>query len=317
MSNLTANPTTETFICYKGQTSIQDSAYGYYPSLYINGFFLSLFTALFVVNIFLGIKYKTWAFTLGMSFGYVAEMLAYVFRHFLIENPWSTTCVILQTVLFNFGPALLNLGISIISDEAVRTFDPNHSHWYPPYYLFVVVEYFSVVLQAIGVVFAFYENKVSSQLDLGSFLVFFATLGSFATMMVVLAVRHFIILPNKPGSEEETFDERSTSALSSLCDFRSLHTFPVRSHHRHPRHPHALYLPRGLTKGGWGSSLMQNQNAFIACDSMISATAALFLNGFPSGVLLAEDALYGRLLENVSCREIGYERGYWLCCFFG
>ena len=155
MSNLNANPKTEMFICYKGQTSIQDSAYGYYPSLPINGFFLSLFTALFVANIFLGIKYKTWAFTLGISFGYVVEILAYVFRLFLIENPSSTTCVILQTVLFNFGPALLNLGIYVIPNEAVRTFDPDYSHWYPPYYLFVVVEYFSVVLQAICVVFAF------------------------------------------------------------------------------------------------------------------------------------------------------------------
>ena len=127
MSNLTANPTIETFICYKGQTSIQNSAFGYYPSLSINGFFLSLFTALFVA-IFLGIKYKTWAFTLGISFGYVVEILAYVFRLFLIENPWSTTCMIIQTVLFNFGPALLNLGIYTISDEAVRTFNPEYSH---------------------------------------------------------------------------------------------------------------------------------------------------------------------------------------------
>ena len=115
-----------------------------------------------------------------------------------------------------------------------------------------------MVLQAIGVVFAFYENKVSPQLDLGSFLVFFATvmqlvaLGCFATMMIVLAVRYFIILPNKPGSEEEPFDDDQPplSLRSAIFDCSTL--FPSAVTHRLPRHPHTLYLTRGPNKGRLG-----------------------------------------------------------------
>lgn len=290
MSNLTANPTTLTSICYQGQMacqlqpSIKESPYGYYPSLPINTFFLNLFVVLFVANIFLGIKYKTCSFTLAICFGCLNEIAAYIFRLLLIEKPWSNTFVAWQMTLITLGPTALTVGIYIIADEVIRTFDPGHSQHFPHSYFFGISEYSMVVLQVISLLVAYFEHMVAPQLHLGDIIAFIATIGQlfflafFLVTMIVFGVQDSKIVLREPHPEgkHRRYDERPPFFLRF--------TKIVRTNYFHIAITLAFLalLTRCiyrvlLTKAGWGSPLMQNQQAFLAFDSIMCAIAALSL----------------------------------------
>lgn len=48
------------------QCPVEDTIYGYYPSLEANAFFTALFAVCFIVNIAIGWRYKTWSYMAAM-----------------------------------------------------------------------------------------------------------------------------------------------------------------------------------------------------------------------------------------------------------
>lgn len=61
----------------------------YTPNLAGNSFFLAIFCLCLVAQLFLGIRYKTWGFLAGMVGGLALEILGYVSRVKLHDNPFS------------------------------------------------------------------------------------------------------------------------------------------------------------------------------------------------------------------------------------
>lgn len=61
----------------------------YTPSLAGNAFYLSIFCLALVAQLFLGIRYKTWGFLAGMIGGLGLEILGYLARMKLHDNPFS------------------------------------------------------------------------------------------------------------------------------------------------------------------------------------------------------------------------------------
>lgn len=54
---------------------VDATIYGYYPNMGANAFFLALFASCFIVQLFLGIKYRTWTYLIGLGFGTAAEAI--------------------------------------------------------------------------------------------------------------------------------------------------------------------------------------------------------------------------------------------------
>lgn len=52
----------------------------YLPSLVGNAFFLAYYGAFLIPQVFLGIRYKTWGFLIGMISGLTLEVIGYVAR---------------------------------------------------------------------------------------------------------------------------------------------------------------------------------------------------------------------------------------------
>lgn len=63
----------------------------YTPSLAGNAFYLAIFCLALVAQVFLGIRYKTWGFLAGMVGGLSLEILGYISRVKLHDNPFSDT----------------------------------------------------------------------------------------------------------------------------------------------------------------------------------------------------------------------------------
>lgn len=61
----------------------------YTPSLAGNAFYLAIFCLILVAQLFLGIRYKTWGFLAGMVGGLALEILGYLARVKLHDNPFS------------------------------------------------------------------------------------------------------------------------------------------------------------------------------------------------------------------------------------
>lgn len=63
----------------------------YQPNIAANALFLALFGLMLFVQIGFGIRRKTWSFLVAMAFGLVLEVVGYVGRIQLHDNPFSFT----------------------------------------------------------------------------------------------------------------------------------------------------------------------------------------------------------------------------------
>ncbi|KAM6484266.1 RTA1-domain-containing protein [Trichoderma sp. SZMC 28011] len=83
--------------CLQGrQLSIDESVYGYRPSLAANVIFAGLFTIALVVHAYLGARWKTWTFMWCLILSCLHEITGYVGRIIMWNNPWSFAGFIIQ-----------------------------------------------------------------------------------------------------------------------------------------------------------------------------------------------------------------------------
>jgi len=88
MSNLTSNFTIPEYLCTLTTCSISRGQLTYDPSLAGNSLFLSIFVALLIIHIPLGIYYRTWTYAFGTTFGFALEISGYVGRIKMHFNPF-------------------------------------------------------------------------------------------------------------------------------------------------------------------------------------------------------------------------------------
>ena len=71
------------------QTCPIDQAYVHYlPSIAGNSLFLAIFVVILIAQLFIGIRHRTWGFLGGMFGGLVLEIIGYVGRLKMHNNPF-------------------------------------------------------------------------------------------------------------------------------------------------------------------------------------------------------------------------------------
>ena len=75
---------------------VEWSIYTYRPSLPANAFFLAAYAVVGLVHIFLGVRWKSWGFMVGMLLGCISEIIGYVGRIILYNNPFSFNGFMIQ-----------------------------------------------------------------------------------------------------------------------------------------------------------------------------------------------------------------------------
>jgi hypothetical protein len=128
---------------------VEQTIYGYYPSLGLNAFFVAIFSLLALLQIGLGAFYKTYLFSSLVIAGCLAETIGYGGRIMLHQNPWSGTGFNIQISCLIFAPSFTAAAIYVVFKNVVRTFGVAKSRIPANWYLviFMVCDFIALLLQ--------------------------------------------------------------------------------------------------------------------------------------------------------------------------
>lgn len=136
----------------------------YRPSLAGNAFFAALFATFIFIQIFLGVRTKTWTFMTATICGFALETVGYVARILLHNNPFDNNMFIIYLVCLTIAPAFLSGAIYLCLARIVVVYGENLSRFKPRTYtlVFCGCDFFSLLLQAAGGAIASISTKDSS-----------------------------------------------------------------------------------------------------------------------------------------------------------
>ena len=135
----------------------------YIPSLAGNVFYLAVFVVALLVQIGLGIRYRTWGYLVAMVGGTGLEIVGYTARIELHINDFNNNFFIIYLVGLTIGPALFSAAIYLCLARIIAVYGNNVS-WLSPRFItcfFVACDLVSLVLQAAGGALASLANTPS------------------------------------------------------------------------------------------------------------------------------------------------------------
>lgn len=171
-------------LCTLETCDLSMASFLYIPTLPGNALFAAIFGVYIVAQLFLGIKHKTWGYMIAMVMGLVLEIIGYVGRIMLHNDPFSNDNFLMYLVTLTIAPAFLSASVSLpiysrISPanplkiylclaRIVNVYGENLSRFKPRTYtlFFVTCDIICLVLQALGGGIAASSDTQSSN-DLG------------------------------------------------------------------------------------------------------------------------------------------------------
>jgi hypothetical protein len=103
--------------CTVSVCPVELSVYGYRPSLAASGTLIALYGICMLVQIALGIRYKTWWFMACMVLGCIDEIIGYVGRILYWQNPWAQGGFLIQIILITIGPVFFAGAIYVLLSQ--------------------------------------------------------------------------------------------------------------------------------------------------------------------------------------------------------
>nr|OQO21076.1 hypothetical protein B0A51_12608 [Rachicladosporium sp. CCFEE 5018] len=280
--------------CTKATCTYIYSVYGYQPSLAATLLFLILFFASGLTYIYQGYKTKTWFFTIAMTLGCFSEVLGYVAKMLLWQDPFSDAGFKMSVTLLTFAPAFYAAGIYYTLKHICLTFSVELSRVRPIWYtrLFITCDVISILLQATGgVVASISWNKFI--LDIGDNIM----ITGLATQVVTLVI--FGALAAEYGGKVYKHQHQLNQATAELRRSKMFKLFLM-----------ALwvayfgilfrccYRVAELCRG-WGGQnyIMRNQALFVGLDSVPVAIASIVLNIWHPGWCFPKQAVGQDIME--------------------
>lgn len=259
---------------------VEGTLYGYFPNLETNAFFAAFFGLCFLIQLFLGIKYRTWTYLIALGFGCLGEMIGYIGRIMLNANPYADKGGFeMQLCCLIISPAFISAGVYLVLKHVVMEFGEEWSRLKPKWYtwIFITADVISLVLQAIGGGTAATADPGSKALDTGTDLMI---AGIVWQVVSLLAFGYFLCEyafrtwgRRNELSPHGTTIFRSTKFRLFICGVILAYlTIFVRCVYRIPE----------LT-GGWGSPMMRNEVEFIVLEGVMIVLAVMTLTACHPG----------------------------------
>ncbi|KAK1635853.1 parasitic phase-specific protein PSP-1 [Colletotrichum phormii] len=131
---------------------LEASLLRYRPSVPVNGTFIGLFALAMVIHTIQGLRSKNWGFMASMIGGCLLEIVGYVGRLILNDNPFSFGGFLLQIICITVGPVFFCAAIYVMLSKVIIHVDRSISRFNPRlcYYLFIPCDIVSLILQATG-----------------------------------------------------------------------------------------------------------------------------------------------------------------------
>ncbi|KAH6865444.1 RTA1 like protein-domain-containing protein [Alternaria rosae] len=258
---------------------VEGTLYGYYPSIGANGFFAAFFGLCLVIQLGLGIRYKTWTYMIALSLGCLGELTGYIGRILLYNNPFDETGFQMQICCLIISPAFVSAGIYLTLKHIVINFGESWSRLPPVWYtrIFITGDIFSLVLQGAGGGIAATADSGSDLQDLGTNLMVagvvlqVVVLSVFGALLVEYTIRTYRRREQLPARSMTLFNKTSFRCFIFAIVIGFLGIF-IRCIYRIPE----------LTDG-WGSELMRDETDFIILEGVMIVMSVLVLTVFHPG----------------------------------
>ncbi|KAL6710144.1 hypothetical protein ACN47E_009935 [Coniothyrium glycines] len=278
---MTAPPPAPDFCVEVGpDCPVEDTLYGYYPSIGANGFFAAFFGLCLIIQIALGIRYKTWTFMIALGLGCVGELIGYIGRIMLYKNPYDELGFQIQICCLIIAPAFVSAGIYLTLKHIVLSFGESWSRLRPAQWytrIFIAGDIFSLILQGAGGGIAATAEPGSNLQDVGTNLMIAGVvlqvviLAVFGSLLADYTLRTYRRRDHLSSEAMALFHKTSFRAFILAVIIAYLGIF-IRCVYRIPE----------LT-GGWGSELMRNEPEFIVLEGVMIVISVLVLTVFHPG----------------------------------
>ncbi|KAL3447209.1 RTA1 like protein-domain-containing protein [Aspergillus insuetus] len=253
---------------------VEATTYGYYPNFAGNVFFAAFFGLLGVLQLGVGVYYRSWTIMIALASGALMELAGYIGRVLMNDNPWNGDAFKLQIVCLVLAPTFIAAGIYLTLKHIIITLGPEHSRLKPKLFtwIFISCDVGSLVLQAAGGGVAAAAGNDYDLLKVGDDIIIAGIAFQVATMSVcgLLALEFFWrVKKSGPGSFSEKSVGRRSIHLVIFAEIFAYITVLIRCIYRIPE-----------MAGGWGNPLMQKENEFLVLDGMMIALGVLSLTVF-------------------------------------
>ncbi|KAH7308743.1 RTA1 like protein-domain-containing protein [Rhexocercosporidium sp. MPI-PUGE-AT-0058] len=260
---------------------IEDTIYGYYPSLAGNVVMVIIFAICALSQVFLGIKYRLRAYPIVVCLGCLGECIGYIGRVVMHSNPWDHSGFIIQILLLIISPSLLAAGLYLTLKHLVRHYGPQYSRLSAKLYtwLFVGCDIIGFLMQCIGGTIQASADKTDRKaLDLGNDIMVAGICFQAATMVAcgILSLDFAYSLYKHREERKEVVHVRSPKGPEGFqfymgCFVVAFVAILVRCVYRIPE-----------MAGGWKNPLMRNEVEFMVLDGAMIAFASILLTvAFP------------------------------------
>lgn len=151
-TNETFIPTYETCKEVTDECPVEFTVYGTDLSKPAATFFGIAFGVLLVVQLYFGIRSRTWSFIIWLGIGTIFEVLGYWARTKLAENPWDLDAFTQQYLTLLLAPTLVAAAISVTFKHLVIWYGAQWSVLRPSLYpwVFVGTDFLSIFIQVAG-----------------------------------------------------------------------------------------------------------------------------------------------------------------------
>lgn len=108
--------------------------FDYIPNLGGNAFFAAILGLYIIANIFLGFRFKTWGYMGAMMLGLSGEVVGYIGRILIWQNPFDPTGndFLIYLVPLTISPALLAAAIYLCLSRIIVTYGANCKYSFDP-----------------------------------------------------------------------------------------------------------------------------------------------------------------------------------------
>jgi hypothetical protein len=255
---------------------LDQTIYGYYPTLPGNAFFLAIFAVLTLSNLVLGLRFRTYTYAVAMVFGCLGEAIGYLGRVLLHSNPYSNVGFEMQICCLIISPAFIAAAIYLTLKHTVLVFGPEHSRIKPKFYtwIFICCDIFTLVLQGAGGGIAASANtdslqKIGNDLMMAGIVlqvVILLAFGIASTDFLLRLRRAFKTKSMKLSPEAHSFLADTKFQLFAAGIVVAYLTVFTRCCYRIAE-----------MSGGWANPIMQNERDFIVLDGTMVLVASLCL----------------------------------------
>ncbi|KAG0647624.1 Efflux pump [Hyphodiscus hymeniophilus] len=267
-----SHPSTDDCTSVSLACPVEETVYGYYPSLGANAFFCAYFATFTIVNLILAFRYQTWVFGTLVILGSLSEFIGYIGRIIMHSNPWSNVGFEMQICCLIFAPVSASFYHSDIPHAQAHgprrgtPILPLRPVLYP--WIFISCDILSLLLQAIGGATAATANTPSGSATGGHIMLagIVFQVATFTFLYILTAMFIFKLrrgLPSLTAEASTVLFSRDLKIFATAIFVSSLAVY-VR----------CVYRIAELAQG-WANEIMRDQTGYIVLDGVMCCIAIL------------------------------------------